>query len=198
MSYEPLGKVKTLIDAMGSDPRRVWSSEEVAKVLGVAAFRSTLLAHTDSACRNGAMYRRMPASGELQFRLIPFEASAVETTSTGWKPPQMACTRPAAGSVAPVPGARFVPTLAETVEVAASVAVAPSPQPTAPPQAAPAAADASIPVAAGAEEVDEFNAKNWLDGDLDLYGLIELEDGGHRIQAKDVARLRRMIAWLPA
>lgn len=193
MSYEPRGKVKTLLDAMGADPRRVWSSDEVAKVLGVASFRSTLMTHTDSACRHGLLHRRLSTAG-LEFRLIPFEAAAGQSTATGWKPPQMACTRPGAGSVAPVLGARFVPTLAETVKVAASASA---------PQIAPVAPALTIELDAPLDEQQQDEPEPltwsiWDDGDLDLFGLVELENGGHRIQAKDVARLRLMLAWLPA
>jgi hypothetical protein len=44
----------------------------------------------------------------------------------------------------------------------------------------------------------EFNAAAWADGDVDLYGLIALDDGGHRMTAAMVAKLKRLITWMPA
>lgn len=38
-----------------------------------------------------------------------------------------------------------------------------------------------------------FQAAAWADGDLDLYGLIELEDGGYRLTAAMVKPLRRLL-----
>jgi hypothetical protein len=46
-------------------------------------------------------------------------------------------------------------------------------------------------------EAVEFNAALWADGDLILYGLTELEDGGHLISAENLAKLRRLVAWAP-
>jgi hypothetical protein len=46
------------------------------------------------------------------------------------------------------------------------------------------------------EPAQEFDAAIWINGDLDLYGVIELEGGGCRILAKDVQRLRQRLAWL--
>lgn len=43
-----------------------------------------------------------------------------------------------------------------------------------------------------------FNAAHWADGDVDLYGLIPLEDGGHRMTAEMVGKLKRLITWTPA
>lgn len=40
-----------------------------------------------------------------------------------------------------------------------------------------------------------FDAKLHLDGDLDLYGLVELEDGGYRITRDNLARLKQLITW---
>lgn len=44
----------------------------------------------------------------------------------------------------------------------------------------------------------DFNAAHWADGDVDLYGLIPLEDGGHRMTREMVAKFKRLIAWSPA
>lgn len=60
------------------------------------------------------------------------------------------------------------------------------------------AEEAPAEVPAGEAEAEPFDACFWLDGDVDLHGLIELEDGGYRILAKDVRRLRERLAWMPA
>jgi hypothetical protein len=44
-------------------------------------------------------------------------------------------------------------------------------------------------------EPEEFNASLHLDGDLDLYGLVELEDGGWRITRENLVRLKKLITW---
>lgn len=43
-----------------------------------------------------------------------------------------------------------------------------------------------------------FDACLWLDGDLVLYGMTELEDGGWLVKSEDVKRLRKRLAWMPA
>lgn len=48
------------------------------------------------------------------------------------------------------------------------------------------------------EAMQEFQAAAWADGDVDLYGLIELDDGGFRMTPTMVAKLKRLIAWMPA
>lgn len=47
-------------------------------------------------------------------------------------------------------------------------------------------------------EPPAFSAAAWVDGDVDLYGLIELEDGGYRMTADMVIKLKRLISWMPA
>lgn len=41
--------------------------------------------------------------------------------------------------------------------------------------------------------IGNFDARAWLDGDVDLYGLVELEDGGYRLTAPMASRLRRLL-----
>jgi hypothetical protein len=43
-------------------------------------------------------------------------------------------------------------------------------------------------------EALDFNAALWADGDLMLYGLVELEGGGHRLDAEHVPALKRLLA----
>jgi hypothetical protein len=54
------------------------------------------------------------------------------------------------------------------------------------------------PAAKEGAEVKEFNAAAWADGDVDLYGIIELDDGGYRLTPAMVAKLKRVITWMPA
>lgn len=213
MSYEPKGKIKALLDAMAGDPRRVWSASEAAKVLGVPEFRSTLMAYTDSACRHQLMYRRLSSSG-LEFRLIPLDGEAGQSTATGWTPPRMV---PPRGTPAPAEGKREAKLEQIRADIAADMEPRgeranrvlvdklqerlphwkpePTPEPT--PEPAPAA-DASTPEVAGTEEPDPVTWTMWEDGDLDLFGLQEIDGGGHRMPAEALRRLRKFVAWMPA
>lgn len=51
--------------------------------------------------------------------------------------------------------------------------------------------------AAKVPKAEEFQAAAWADGDVDLYGLIPLDDGGHRMTPAMVLRLKKLIAWMP-
>lgn len=226
MTYEPRGKVRILIDAMraAAAERPVWTSVDVAKVL--EATTNAVPAFVAPSISHGALFHKLQ-NGRSQYSLKPFEPAATaapvpprQTTATGWKPPQMGCTRPAAGTIAgrqvvqeprePAGGAGAdLPTCTKSQTDPKCLTAAP-------PEAAPALADARIQRAVSAaaepaltieldapldEQQEEAEPLTWAhrdDGDLDLFGLVELENGGYRIQAKDVARLRRMLAWLPA
>ena len=49
-----------------------------------------------------------------------------------------------------------------------------------------------------AEQVPEaFNVCRWLDGDIDLYGLLETEDGAMRIPAGKVPQLLKLLGGVP-
>lgn len=48
------------------------------------------------------------------------------------------------------------------------------------------------------DEPHRFYGRLDTDGDLDLYGLVELNDGGHRVPAENVARLRQLLRGEPA
>jgi hypothetical protein len=228
MAYEPRGKVKDLADAMvaDADPRRVWEQAEVAKVLGVPNYSSTVLQYTDSAFRNGVLFRRL-VGGSCQFRLIPFDdpsapaGPALESTANGWKPPQMVAPR---GQAAPAldlgkrttsaatASGHEIPDSASTPEPVEAAGPGQERHHNADQQPAGAgegcgevANEGDARVASGGRaQLDEeepaqvFNACLWLDGDLDLYGLDELQDGGgHRLKAGDVLKLRRLLAWMP-
>jgi hypothetical protein len=233
MSYEPRGKVKALIDAMraAASERPVWTSTDVAKVLETST--NAVPAFVDPSIRHGVIFRKLE-NGRSQYSLKPFPPSATvapgaprETTATGWKPPQMACTRPGAGT--PAPGARRHDTVdglapgapriypdepredafakmaaarqerretagdTENGRPAEKVQERQEPQP-----ALTIELDEPLDDQRQEEDAEPLTWAHWDDGDLDLFGLVELENGGYRIQAKDVARLRRMLAWLPA
>ncbi len=43
-----------------------------------------------------------------------------------------------------------------------------------------------------------FNGRRWLDGDVDLYGLLETDDGAHRIPADKIPALMQLLGSVPA
>lgn len=195
MAYEPKGKVKTLIDAMDADPAREWTAADAAEVMrttngGVHAFVAR-------AIEAKVLFRSL-SNGRTVFSRKPFtEASCVSrlpevpTTANGWKPPQMGCTRPAAGTTAPT--------------AAPTPASSPAPTVTLAPTERELSLAHSVVVAkvVAEEEPQQDDAADvtwaqWEDGDLDLHGLVELEGGGHRMPAEAVRRFRKFIAWMPA
>lgn len=221
MNYEPRGKVKNLIDAMraAAAERPVWTSVDVAAVLQTST--ASVPAFVDPSIRHGVLFRKLQ-NGRSQYSLQPFAPAATaapmsqmspmaprETTATGWngavqfvfltgkREAKLDEIRSGIAADMEPRGDRANRVLVDRLQGAMPqwtlTAVAPSPQPTAPP--APAAADASIPQAASAADVT-WNV--WEDGDMDLHGLVELENGGYRMPAEAVARLRKFIAWMPA
>jgi DNA-binding transcriptional ArsR family regulator len=54
-----------------------------------------------------------------------------------------------------------------------------------------------LPEDEGEEGPEEFNAAAWADGDVDLYGIIPLDDGGFRLTPEMVTKLKRVITWMP-
>lgn len=51
---------------------------------------------------------------------------------------------------------------------------------------------------APAAEQEEFKFTVHSDGDVDLFGVVELENGGYRLTRDMVAELKKFIAWIPA
>ena len=175
MSYEPRGKMKALIDAMraAAAERPVWNSTDVARVLETAT--ASVPAFVDPSIRHGVLFRKLE-NGRSQYSLTPFAPAATEapvyqtapmaqreTTATGWKPPQMACTRPTAGTPSQAarshdtvdglpPGApRIYPDEPREDALAKMAAAGAAREPApCPPSAAPVLADASIQGEAGA------------------------------------------------
>jgi hypothetical protein len=189
MAYEPRGKVGNLVQAMRAEPGRIWNSSEVATLLETAA--SSIPAFLDTALRHNMIFRKLE-NGRTQYSLTPFapvvpppqHARVVDPT---WRPPQMV---PPRGTPAPM-----------VAQAAPAPTPAPLPAaPSAPPEPAPVLADASTPEAASAEvdEEPEVTWTMWEDGDIDLFGLVELENGGYRLPAEALGRLRKFVAWMPA
>lgn len=154
MAYEPRGKIKVLLDAMGAQPARIWTADEVAKVMGVQPYASTLVSYTHAAINAGMLFRRV-MSGATQYRRIPFESapetslSARQGTNTGWKPPQMTCVRPGAEQPHARGGSTVTPAAAAPAgqpEVGRSAAKAQVVQ-----EQRESAGDAGAPAPAGAE-----------------------------------------------
>jgi hypothetical protein len=199
MSYEPRGKVKTLLDAMRADPTRVWTAPEVAKVLECP--QNAVLAHLLRALENRVIYKEL-LKGRNIFSLQPFGTVApppgAPTVDPNWRPPQMVPPRgtpePTAAPAPVFSGATVV--VGTRMEAAAAEAAASS----APPEPAPVLADASTTEAASAQvdEEPEVTWTMWEDGDIDLFGLVELENGGYRLPAEALGRLRKFVAWMPA
>lgn len=103
--YEPTGRAAVALAAMRNDPdpRRVWSSSQLAAAMGCDI--TEINARMKAAVKNGAVHYRCEGWGRSEWRLIPFDAPPAamkgETTATGWRPPQMVAVRP--GSENPQP-----------------------------------------------------------------------------------------------
>jgi hypothetical protein len=162
--------VKALVEQMRKQPERIWSSPEVAGVMDVV--QAALTAHLDPAIRHQVIHRKLE-NGRCQYALKPFpvaEAPApTPTAAPTWTAPLM---------VAPRDGSDQI-----------HVNPPPPPKP-APPAEAPQPEEE---VAAS-----PFSFLIHDDGDVDMYGVIELEDGGVRMTPAMVAKLKRMITWMPA
>lgn len=196
MSYEPRGKVGELVAAMrapGAIP--VWSSAECAAVMGIMT--TNLPAYIDAAVKNGAVHRRME-NGRCYFSLQPFAAEEARPATVleiptmsvpGWKPPKMTAPR---GEAAPRvilrdPLPKPIPA---PVPAPAPIVVAAPPSPPAQPL------ETEEPEPED-EEAVAFNAALWADGDLCLFGLVELEGGGHKVNAENVPALRKLLMGAP-
>lgn len=188
MSFEPRGKVATLVNAMRAAPEKiVWSAAEVAQTMDVA--QGNLPAYLRASIDHRLIHRKVE-HGKSSFSLRPFEPVTpapllIPTIKKpgDWVPPVMTPPRGATGYVSRAP-------LPEPLH---HVIAAPSPPPPAP------AAQVEVPEPEveqeepEAAEVPEFEAALWHDGDLVLYGVEEMEDGGYRVPAKNVDSLRWML-----
>lgn len=172
MAYEPKGKVAALADAMRSDPGRIWSSTDVAKVMEVQ--QGAVSAMLDAAIRNGAIYRRLD-NGRCQYALRPFLPAATPAPSPA---PRI-----------PVIGKDLKPATLTPQHGDETTRQAPPPAPTTPPAPAPE----PDPVAEGSEEVVEFNAALWADGQLTMVGVTHTEDGGIVLDADQTRKLCRLL-----
>lgn len=190
--FEPRGKVATLIDAMRAAPdRAVWSAAEVAQCMDVS--QGNLPAYLRAVLDHGHVFRKLEG-GKSYFSLQPFgdepqaecaqpQALQIPTLRQPgeWKPPVMTPPRGATGYVARSP-------LPEPLH---TIIAAPTPPPlpaTTEPEPEPEVQDEPESAAA-----PEFEAALWHDGDLVLYGLEEMVDGGYRVPARSVDCLRWML-----
>jgi hypothetical protein len=192
MSFEPRGKVAVLLAAMRAQPEQiVWPADQVAATMEVV--QKNLPAYLQAVITRQMLHRQIE-NGKSFFSLQPFgEVAAAPTpapiaTRPAFVPPQMTPPRGAVGNVprAPLP-APISTRAAEPLpppSAPAPIRTRPEPQP-------------EQPAPEDETEVVEFNAALRLDGDLVLYGLTELEDGGHMIAGENLAKLRKLLAWMP-
>jgi hypothetical protein len=182
MSYEPRGKVAVLLAAMRAAPEKiVWTADELAQTMEVA--KGNLPPYLQAVCTRGMLYRRIEG-GRSYFSLHEFPAD--------WRAPfvpaKMTPPRGVTGEVAraplPAPLAASIP---------APILTLPKP-----PELPELPAPIEVPPLDEIEEEAEFDASLWLNGDLDLFGLVELDNGAYRVPAEKVARLRKLLAWMPA
>ena len=216
MTYEPRGKVAALLQAMQADPAREWNSTAAAAVMQCSP--GAVPAFIETALKRGLLYRTTN-NGRTLLSRTPFTPQSgvrapLQTTATGWRPPRMdpprgtsaplpsrvTATVPAAGSVLAIKAAPGPQAVQQPAAAAAEAPADPSWQLEldAPIDPAPALADASTTRG----EVDEAPAEPvtwhvWEDGDLDLYGLLEVEPGVYRMPSEALQRLRKFVAWMP-
>lgn len=96
MAYVPSGKVKLGVDALHAQPNRIFTSEDLAKVMSVT--RSAVPAYMDSAVRHGLVYRNTK-HGALQYAGSPFSdavapAPVASAQVVGYVPASMQAPRP--------------------------------------------------------------------------------------------------------
>lgn len=185
MSYEPRGRVADLLTAMRAAPEKVvWPGADAAQTMGIA--QANLTGYLDAVIKHKFLFRKIE-NGRSYFSLQPFPIETVSAPAPGpaaWQPPKM--TPPRGQQASPPREPRPEPTRAP--------APAPKPAPSPLPEPLP---EPETPVEA-AEEAPLFEACLWLDGDLVLYGMTELEDGGWLVKSEDVMRLRKRLAWMSA
>lgn len=176
MTYEPRGKVAVLADAMRKDPGRIWTSQEVAAVMNIS--QAAVSAHLDAPIRHGAIHRKLE-NGKCKYNLRPF----VEAPAPALQQPRI-----------PVFKTDFSEKNLPPQHGDGTIIPAAAPPPTPPPTQAPAPQpDPAAEVHADPGEEVPFNACLWIDGDLHLYGLVELEDGGYAIPAANLVKLCRLL-----
>lgn len=188
LKYEPRGKVARLMTAMRARPEQLsWSAQEVANIIEVP--KGNVGAYLGNAIINKVVHRRLDGSGGSEFSLTPYPLPPAPPAAApvAWTPPRM--TPPRGGAET---GMASEFKLRTDFNIATSealqkthAAIEPRPFP-----------NRVLPVETEPEELEEevpFNAALWADGDLHLFGLLELEGGGHAIAAKDVRLLCRLL-----
>lgn len=190
MSYEPKGKVALIIAAMRAPgAAAVWTSAECAAAMDVVT--GSLPAYLEAAIKNGVIHKRID-NGRSYFSLQAFEAQDARPAPTqanlmvprfgeNFVPPKMIAPR---GDNQP-PRVRLPMPLHQVI--------AEPPAPAAKPETPESEVDQELEGEGESEPMD-FNAALWADGDLMLYGLEELEDGGYKLGAEHVPALKRLLA----
>lgn len=150
-TYTPSPKTQLAIDVCTASPNRIFTQEDMAKVMGVA--KSNVPNYLDVAVRRGLIYRN-PLPGVVQYAGSPFAALSpkpqASATVNGFTPAPMTAVRP--GSEQPRVASSRPPSLctgcskAECWDRGCQNKVTPTPAPTAPPT--PTRAPAPIATAA--------------------------------------------------
>lgn len=207
MAFEPRGKAGLLYAAMKADPGKVvWSALEAANVMGIP--RAILPTYLRPTIDHGLIFVQVDDRRSF-YSLKPFEPGTPEKLMIptikkpgDWVPPVMTPPRGATGYVPrqslPEPLHQVIaPPPLPAVAASSVTDVEKTPEPADPPKVRRRAAPTQEPEVE--EEVpEEFNVCRWLDGDIDLYGLLETEDGAMRIPADKVPQLLKLLGGVPA
>lgn len=106
MTYEPSVKTRHAIDACKAEPHRIFTQEDLAKVMGLP--RSQVPIYLDAAVKHQLIFRN-PLPGVIQYAGVPFKTDSApaakgSSAAPAWAPPQMKAPRP--GSEVPLPSTR--------------------------------------------------------------------------------------------
>ena len=215
--YVPKGKVALLLGAMRAAAEPIWTAAQVAERMEIA--QGNIPAYLQAVVTRGIMHRKLAGGKSyFSLQPFPEDftppaqpaSAALDIPKFGgskWAPPKMTPPRGATGHVPREPLPEPLHTiLAPVPSPAPATLPPPAPRPTPAPTAAPldvtwgkARRSTQIFCAPSTEpeheeeEADaepiEFTARRWTDGDIDLFGLEELEDGGMRLPAASVGKL---------
>lgn len=223
MDYEPTGKAKLAIEAMLAAPNRIFTSEDLAKLMAVT--RSAVPAYMEPAVRHGLVFRNT-AHGALQFAgsrfseqptlIVPPGAVKVDAPAPApWAPKPMIATRPGSeqprktlAAPAPAPALEIPTFLPATTPAPAVWTAPPCPIEITEPVCRPAPSTAEcreIPI----EEIDQHDIGadeeaeaaepdafvSCRTGEIVLIGLEPDEEGRVVIPADLVSLIKRQIAW---
>ena len=205
MAFEPRGKVAVLVEAMRAAPEKlIWSASEVATVMEVP--RGNLPAYLRASIDHRMVFQKVE-DGRSFYSLQPFEpvtpAKLLIPTMKkpgDWVPPVMTPPRGTTGYVPrqPLPEPLHQGVAPQPAVAASVVAdVEKKPEPADPSKVRRRAAPAPEPEVEAEQVPEAFHVCRWLDGDIDLYGLLETEDGAMRIPAGKVPQLLKLLGGVP-